>query len=281
MKPRWNPSTSPRSRTARVLRAYLWRAVLEGGPVAARNAALCGILYGLGVLTAFFAPNLFTSVTRSSLERLSGTYFADLPRHGVALGLAFLLLQGPYFVALMSSYVAASTPLSVMGAELGRGAFESLLATPAGVRNLVFAVLVTCLVFAVGSWVVMTALTIGASTAIIGLIHAGIDVNSTFWQMALLLPLGLTVLSTLISLLFTMRFPSVARAKLGASSSQNPVLLLAVAPSLAALVTFSLRPTINPFRFASYLFAIAAVLSVVLVIAIPWMLTREQLIQEG
>jgi ABC-type Na+ efflux pump permease subunit len=229
----------------------------------------------------FLTPNLLTPHTRQALEFVARRYFGSLPDHRLALAAAFVAFHGPFVLALLASFTAAHIPLTVIGSEMNRGTMELLLAAPTSLRTLVLAMLAASLSFAVVSWAVLSSVTLGTSFLIIWATGVGqLLSGQTYWVIAILLPLSLTILSGLLSVFVLLRFPSLARFRPGLLINQNPAVLAAVAPALLSLLVLTFRPEVPPEQLASFVLGGSLILSGLLILVAPLLVRRETLLHE-
>ncbi|MBE3551037.1 MAG: hypothetical protein IMX03_07430 [Brockia lithotrophica] len=264
-----------------MLRAYTWRTWREGGRTLLIISLLFSVLLVAVVLMIFYIPNLLTSSTRQSLEFYSRHYFGSLPDSRLAWAAAFLIIEGPFLVAVFTSFTAANIPLNIIGGEINRGTMELLLAAPIRLRTLVLAMLAASLSFAVASWAVLSFVTLVLSFFTLwGMGVSQLMPEPTYWESAFLLPLSLAVLAGLLSVLLLLLFPSLARFRTGMLVTQNPVVVIAVSPALFSLLAIVLRPDVSPARVASFAIVGSLILSGLLVLVAPLLVRGETLLYE-
>lgn len=277
-----NHSSTPSPPSAfRVLRAYLWRTWREGGRTLLKSSLFFSVLLVAVVLSIFLIPNLLTTATRQSLEFYSRHYFGSLPDSRVAWAAAFLIIEGPFFVAFLASFTAANIPLNIIGSEINRGTMELLLAAPIRLRTLVLAMFTASLSFAVASWAVLSFVTLVLSFFTLwGMGISQLMPEPTYWESAFLLPLSLAILAGLLSVLLLLLFPSLARFRTGMLVTQNPVILIAASPAVFSFLVITLRPDVSPVRVASFAIVGSLILSGLLVLVAPLLVRGETLLHE-
>ncbi|CAM3561575.1 hypothetical protein HYSC106933_10730 [Hydrogenibacillus schlegelii] len=264
-----------------MLRAYLWRTWREGGRTLLKSSLFFSVLLVAVVLSIFLIPNLLTTATRQSLEFYSRHYFGSLPDSRVAWAAAFLIIEGPFFVAFLASFTAANIPLNIIGSEINRGTMELLLAAPIRLRTLVLAMFTASLSFAVASWAVLSFVTLVLSFFTLwGMGISQLMPEPTYWESAFLLPLSLAILAGLLSVLLLLLFPSLARFRTGMLVTQNPVILIAASPAVFSFLVITLRPDVSPVRVASFAIVGSLILSGLLVLVAPLLVRGETLLHE-
>lgn len=123
-----------------------------------------GFALVLGAITvlAFSVPGVLTPLTRRALDTAMTLYFHRI--HGaVALGLAFLVFQSPYFIALFASLTGSQIAQASIGGEWVRGGFELLLSAPYRPQVLYVAFLVSDLLLTIWGFVWLAAVSLGVS----------------------------------------------------------------------------------------------------------------------
>ncbi|AEJ39641.1 hypothetical protein TPY_1457 [Sulfobacillus acidophilus TPY] len=215
-----------------------------------------GFALVLGAITvlAFSVPGVLTPLTRRALDTAMTLYFHRI--HGaVALGLAFLVFQSPYFIALFASLTGSQIAQASIGGEWVRGGFELLLSAPYRPQVLYVAFLVSDLLLTIWGFVWLAAVSLGVSLGV--LVAMGVHLVSLprqYFVMALVLPLPIALFANLIALTLTFMFPKLAQIRAGGTA--NVIQTLAILPAVLLIFVVTLHPAIHPMRVAEY--AIAA-----------------------
>ncbi len=235
------------SRALHLTKALLWRAGHEQGiRLMVMPLAFAGVLLVLN-LVVFYVPGILTSATRYALERQAAMYFSSLPG-SAGLAMAFLLVQGPYLMALFAGILGASIAQSSIGNEAARGGFELLLGTVYKVGEVFVAFLLTSFVLTLVGWFVLALGTLGVAAIVLLLMQIHFHLPASYIVLVTVIPLPLALLANLGALLLGLIFPRLIQLRTG---STNVLQLLAMLPALALFILINVRPDLDLGKVAA------------------------------
>jgi ethanolamine transporter len=222
------------------LRGRGWR--LFAFPVGA------GLLFlGLLGVTAL-SPGVLTGTTREALAAQAGQYFTGM-EGDAALLLAMLVVQGPYFVAMIAAVLAVLVTQTGVGQRLSAGELELLLSGPYREREVFVALVVGSFVLALLMTGVLMLLSFGGSA----LLLAWVDVSLTADALRLLLtglvtPVPLALWATFLAVVVYLRFPDTP---VNGTEPGNLLIMLGILPAVSLVVLPTAFPSIHPLLLSA------------------------------
>ncbi len=217
------------------LRGRGWR--LFAFPVGA------GLLF-LGLLgVTSLSPGVLTGTTREALAAQAGQYFTGV-EGDTALLLAMLVVQGPYFVAMIGAVLAVLVTQTGVGQRLSAGELELLLSGPYREREVFVALVVGSFVLALLMIGVLMVLSFGGSA----LVLAWVDVSLTTEVVRLLAtglvtPIPLALWATFLAVVVYLRFPDTP---VNGTEPGNLLIVLGILPAVSLVVVPTALPAVNP-----------------------------------
>ncbi|MFC7044539.1 hypothetical protein ACFQH6_03145 [Halobacteriaceae archaeon GCM10025711] len=228
-----------------------------------------GVLFlGLLGVTAL-SPGVLTGPTRGALAAQASQYFTGT-EGDAALLLAMLVIQGPYFVAMIAAVLSILVTQTGVGQRLSAGELELLLSGPYSEREVfvalvggsfVLALLMTAVLMVIsfgGSALVLAAASISLTPDAVRLLAAGV-----------LTPVPLALWATFFAVVVYLRFPDTP---VNGTEPGNLLIMLGIVPAIALVVVPTAVPSVNPVLLSA-----AGVLVSLAGLAIGWVTVRHWL----
>lgn len=228
-----------------------------------------GLLFlGLLAVTAL-SPGVLTGTTREALAVQAGQYFTSLDGD-TALLLAMLVIQGPYFVAMIGAVLAILVTQTGVGQRLSAGELELLLSGPYREREVFVALVVGSFVLALLMIAVLMVLSFGGSALI--LVWADVSLTSEALRLlatGLLTPVPLALWATFLAVVVYLRFPDTP---VNGTEPGNLLIMVGILPAVSLVVLPTAFPSIDPI-----LLSIGGIVVSIGAVGIGWMTVRRWL----
>jgi ethanolamine transporter len=244
-------------------RAIVWSEIRgRGWRLFAIPLGAGALFLGLLAITAL-SPDVLTGATRSALAAQAERYFTDVGSD-TALLLAMLVVQGPFFVAMIGAVLSILVTQTGVGQRLSAGELELLLSGPYSDREVFVALVGGSFVLALLVVGVLAAIAFGGTA--VALAWAGVSLTPSairLFATGLLTPIPLTLWATFVAVVVYLRFPETP---VNGTEPGNLVIQLGVIPAVLLVVLPTAVPSIDPV-----LLSVGGVAVSLLGIGIGWM----------
>lgn len=228
-----------------------------------------GVLFlGLLGLTAA-SPEMLTSTTRDALAAQAGQYFSGADSD-TALLLSMLIIQGPYFIAMIGAVLSILVTQTGVGQRLAAGEFELLLSGPYCSREVFVALISGSFILALLLIAVLVVISFGG--AFLVLAWAGLSLTPEALRLfgaGLLTPIPLALWATFLAVVVYLRFPDTP---ISGAETGNLIIMVGVLPAVSLVILPTAFPAINPF-----LLSIGGVVISLLAVSIGWLTVQRWL----
>jgi hypothetical protein len=218
------------------LRGRRWR--LFAFPIGA------GVLF-LGLLAATaVSPEILTETTREALAAQAEQYFTGTASD-TALLLSMVIIQGPYFVAMIGAVLAILVTQTGVGQRMAAGELELLLSGPFREREVFVALIAGSFVLSLLMIGVLVVISFGGAAIVIQWV--GITLTSEAFVLltaGLLTPIPMALWATFLAVVVYLRFPDTP---VNGTEPGNLIIMIGVLPAVLLVVLPTAIPTINPF----------------------------------
>ncbi len=253
-------------------KALIWRMFRQQRSLIFILPLLTFLLISLTSVAIYSFPVLLTGPTRTALETAASHQLAFIKdvSDNKAFVLAFLLVQAPYFLALLSSISASRNVQTILKTETSQGGLEILLSMPYGARDVLMAIFASGLAITILSWSLIVFggyLVIGAALFSVAEVPKG-DLW-IFLLSALFVSLSTAIWSAGATLAISTIFPRLMGVNMNTSSGIAQ--FVAIFPALTMFLLLNLMPDVNLAEFAFW----AATIGVVMVIGPIGVLIRK------
>ena len=172
-----------------------------------------------------------------------GEYFTGM-EDDTALLLAMLVIQGPYFVAMIGAVLAVLVTQTGVGQRLSAGELELLLSGPYREREVFVALVLGSFVLALLMIGVLVLLTFGGAALI--LVWAEVSLTADAFRLlatGLVTSVPLALWATFLAVVVYLRFPDTP---VNGTEPGNLLIMLGILPAVSLVVLPTAFPSINP-----------------------------------
>ncbi|KAB1190462.1 hypothetical protein GJR96_15905 [Haloferax sp. MBLA0076] len=217
------------------LRGRSWR--LFAFPVGA------GLLFlGLLGVTAV-SPDVLTGTTREALATQAGQFFTGT-EDDTALLLAMLVIQGPFFIAMISAVLSVLVTQTGVGQRLAAGELELLLSGPYREREVFVALVVGSFALALLMTAVLMSIAIAGSAFVLAWAEVSLTAGALRLMVTgLLTPVPLTLWATFVAVVVYLRFPETP---VNGTEPGNILIMVGILPAVSLVVLPTAVPSIDP-----------------------------------
>lgn len=243
------------------LRGRRWR--LFAFPLGA-GALFLGLL-GVTALS----PDILTGATRDALAAQAGQYFGGTPTD-TALLLSMVIIQGPYFVAMIGAVLAILMTQTGVGQRMAAGELELLLSGPYREREVFVALVAGTFALALLMIGVLALISFGGAALFV--VWAGVSLTSEAYVLlaaGLFTAVPLALWATFLAVVVYLRFPDTP---VNGTEPGNLLILIGVLPAVGLVVIPTAVPTINPF-----LVSLAGIAVSLVAVVVGWITVQRWL----
>src|SRR5438552_19113394 len=97
-----------------LIKAYVWRAMLDIRPVFFSYVSIFLGVYVLTLSVITYFPNVLTSISMSAIEQLAQRYFGPIPQNSAPITIVFIAIWSPYLCAIFSSIIDSTVPINLV-----------------------------------------------------------------------------------------------------------------------------------------------------------------------
>lgn len=226
-----------------------------------------GILFlGLLGITAV-SPGALTGATRAALSAQAEQYFTGVGSD-TALLLAMVVVQGPYFVAMIGAVLSILVTQTGVGQRLSAGEFELLLSGPYSEREVFIALVAASFVLSLLVIGVLAVIAFGGTA--IALAWAGVSLTPSAVRLlatGLLTPVPLALWATFVAVVVYLRFPETP---INGTEPGNLLIMVGMLPAVLLVMLPTAVPSIDPV-----LLSVGGIALSLLAIGIGWTSVRQ------
>jgi hypothetical protein len=258
-----------------LVRAYIARLKWDMKTIILYTIGLILSLTVVPIIVANIAPSSVHFVSRQQYEQfleivkriLGSEQEVPLEVFGSVLGVLNIAFMG----AIAPSAISTITLSQLIYRDKVEGVFEVLLSGPISKRDLVLALLTYTLLTALVVQVLVIGLLLGLSTTTIAVLGLYLSVRLYFIKLVLALVPSVTVLSSLLTAMFSLPIAVEPR--------RNPLLVLPVLAVVMIYIAYLFNPAVDPLQLALYIAIACVVCSTILIALMPRVVREEWLIR--
>ncbi|TMT81752.1 hypothetical protein E2L06_17740 [Haloterrigena sp. H1] len=215
------------------------------------------------------SPGVLTGTTREALAAQADLYFTGVDSDA-ALLLAMLIIQGPYFVAMIGAVLSVLVTQTGVGQRLAAGELELLLSGPYREREVFVALVVGSFVLALLMISVLIAIAFGGSVLVLVWLDVSLTMNTArLLGTGLLTPIPLALWATFLAVVVYLRFPDTP---INGTEPGNLLILVGILPAVSLVVLPTAVPSIDPL-----LLSVGGIAVSLAAVGIGWVSVRQWL----
>ncbi len=241
-------------------RALIWRTIREQGIRLWLFPCLVVSLFLGSIALVILEPSLLTGLTSRALIQVARDHFSADINTSTGMAMVLLLLQGPYFVALIGALMASSFACAAVGTETSRGGLEIMLSAPLQPRDIFLALITHITVLSAVSWVLLIGVILILAIGTLHLLEPQMVFSFGYLLSATLMPLSVILWASLIAVSLSIYCPKLADIHTG--TTNNLVQLIAILPAFLLFMAVNLSPRVEPLYVVIAAFGMGLVGSV-------------------